>query len=395
MLNDRRSHFYVTVFVASLGMGLNMYFIPVFAQSFGATFADLGLIGTVWALAATITPFLIGYLVDRVKCVWVYVFSLALIGFSTLFLVLSRSVVDIMVLRFFAGVGMEAFWVTGEIMVTDLSPLEVRVKEMGRYGIALVLGFLIGPLVGGLVAESFGYANLFIISTVVVVISTVQALVWLVSGYRRTEATLSSLSFSGYMGIIKRLLPLYMMIVCYGIIWGVITAIFPGYANSLGISAVLIGFLFSAFSVARIFSYATAHRYSRFGEMRTLLFVSLVIFVGLLTIALFPAFLTLLAGVMLIGGGVGVVFPVTIDLVSRNFSAERTGAAIASYETVINMGETVGPYIFGMLTAITTVGRSFLLMSLFGFFMAVFAVSGTTKARTDSVLCRSALIEMS
>jgi len=297
-----------------------------------------------------------------------------------LFLVLSRSVVDIMVLRFFAGVGMEAFWVITEIMVTDLSPVRARVKEMGRYGIAMVLGFLIGPLIGGLVTESFGYVNLFIVSAVVIGVSTVQALVWLVPGYRRTE-TLPSQSFSGYMGIIKRLLPLYVMIVCYGIIWGVITAIFPGYASSLGISAVLIGFLFSAFGVARIFSYATAHRYSRFGEMRTLLFISLVIFVGLLTIAIFPTFLALLVGVMMIGGGVGVVFPVTIDIVSRNFSAERAGAAVASYETVINMGETVGPYIFGMLTAITTVARSFLLMSIFGIFMALFAVNGTTKAR--------------
>jgi MFS family permease len=380
MLTDQRSHFYVTVFVASLGLGMNVYFIPVFAQSFGATFVDLGLIGTIWALAATITPFLIGYLAGRMKRAWVYVLSLTLNVFATLFLVLSRSVVDIMVLRFFGGVGMEAFWVIAEIMVTDLSPVEARVREMGRYGIALVFGVLIGPLIGGLVTESFGYVNLFVISAVVIGVSTVQAVVWVVSGYTATE-TLPSQSFSGYMRVVKQLLPLYIMIVCYGIIWGLITTIFPGYANSIGISAVMIGFLFSAFSVARIFSYATAHRYSRFGEMRTLFFVSLVIFVGLLAISISPTFITLLVGIMLIGGGVGVVFPVTINIVSRNFPAERTNAAVASYETVINMGETVGPYIFGMLTVITTVGRSFLLISIFGIFMALFAVKGTAKAR--------------
>ena len=380
MLNDQRSRFYVTVFVASLGMGMNMYFIPVFAQSFGATFVDLGLIGTVWALATTITPFLMGYLAGKMKCVWVYVLSLTLNAFATLFLVLSRSVVDIIVLRFFGGIGMEAFWVTAEIMVTDLAPVEARVREMGRYGVALVLGVLIGPLIGGVVTQSFGYINLFIISTVVIGVSTVQALVWLVSGYRGTE-TLPSQSFSGYIRIFKRLLPLYMRIICYGIIWGLITAIFPGYANSIGVSAVLIGFLFSAFGVARLFSYATAHRYSRFGAKRTLLFVSLVIFVGLLTIAIFPMFLPLLVGMMLIGGGVGVVFPVTIDIVSRNFPDERATTAVASYETAINIGGTVGPYIFGMLTVITTIGRSFLLMSIFGIFMALFAVNGTTKAR--------------
>ncbi len=381
MLNDQRSHFYVTVFVASLGMGMNMYFIPVFAQSFGATFVDLGIIGTVWAIATTITPFLIGYLAGRMKRVWVYVLSLAINVFATLFLVLSRSVVDVMVLRFFAGIGMEAFWVTAEIMVTDLAPAEARVREMGRYGVALVLGVLIGPLFGGLVTESFGYDNLFIISAVVLGVSTVQAAVWLVSGSRST-ATLSFQSFSGYMRILKRLLPLYMMVICYGVIWGLITSIFPGYANSIGINAVLIGFLFSAFGVARIFSYATAHRYSRFGERRTLLFVSLVMFAGLLSIGIFPSFLTSLVGIMLLGGGIGVVFPVTIDIISRNFPNKRASTAVASYETVINIGGTVGPYFFGMLTVITTIGRSFLLMSIFGIFMALFAVNGTTKTRT-------------
>ena len=381
MLSDRRSHFYVTVFVASLGMGMNMYFIPVFAQSLGANFVDLGIIGTAWALAMTITPFLINHLTSRMNRAWVYVLSLVLNVLATLFLIMSRSVVDIIVLRFFGGIGIEAFWVTAEIMVTDLSPIEMRVREMGRYGIALVLGVLIGPLIGGVVTESFGYINLFITSAMVVGVSTAQALVWLVSGYRTTQ-TPSSMSFPGYLQILKQLLPVYVMIVCYGIVWGLITAIFPGYANSIGISAVLIGFLFSAFGVVRIFSYATAHRYSKFGQMRTLFFVSLVIFFGLLTIAIFPTFLTFLVGIMLIGGGVGIFFPITIDLVSRNFPNERAGMAVASYETIINLGETIGPYIFGMLTVIMTVGRSFLLMSGFGILMILFAVNGMIKTRT-------------
>jgi len=362
-------------------MGMSMYFIPVFAQSFGANFVELGIIGTVWALATTITPFLIGHLAGRTNRAWVYVVSLILNVFTTLLLVLSRSVVDFIVLRFFGGIGIEAFWVTAEIMVTDLAPIETRVREMGRYGIALVLGFLIGPLIGGILTESFGYTNLFIISASVIGFSTVQALAWLVSGYR-TKTALPSTNFSGYTQILKRLFPVYVMIVCFGVVWGLITTIFPGYANSIGISAVLIGFLFSAFGVARIFAYATAHRYSRFGQKKTLIFVSLIIFVGLVSVAIFPTFLTFLVGIVLIGGGVGVFFPITIDLVSRNFPNERAGMAVASYETAINMGGTVGPYIFGLLTVITTIGSSFLLMSTFGIFMVLLAVNGMAKPRT-------------
>lgn len=256
-MNDKRSHFYISVFVTALGLGMYIYFIPVFAQSFGATFFDLGLIGTVWAIATTITPIFAGHLADKTNRAWIYVVSLMVNGFATIILITSHSVLDIIILRFLGGIGMEAFWVTTEIMVTDLAPKEERVREMGRYGIALTMGLLFGPLIGGLVVERFGYINLFIISSAVIGISTVQALIWLVPGYRRLETTIPQ-STSTNTRAIKLLLPLCIMIVCYGVVWGLITSIFPGYANSVGISAALIGSLFAAFGVARMVSYATA-----------------------------------------------------------------------------------------------------------------------------------------
>jgi len=360
-----------------------MYFIPIFAQKFGATFLDLGIIGTVWALAMTVTPIFIGYFSDRINPAWIYVSSLILNAFATAILVMSRSVADIMILRFIGGVGIEAFWVAAEIMVTELVPMDLRVREMGRYGIATVLGTLIGPLIGGIVIVNFGYNSLFIISTVVIGFSIAQALVCVVRGYKRAE-TMASHDFAGDMRILRRLLPLYLMIVCYGVIWGLITTIFPGYANSMGISAALIGFLFSAFGVARIFSYATAHRFSRGGRMRTLLYVSLIIFVGMVTVAIFPIFTAFLVGIALIGVGVGVFFPVTIDTLSRFFPSNRAGTAVASYETAINVGETVGPYLAGIVTAMTTVSDTFLVMSIFGILMALFAVNGPRSNKFHS-----------
>ena len=168
------------------------------------------------------------------------------------------------------------------------------------------------------------------------------------------------------------------MLLCYGVVWGVITSIFPGYANSVGISAAFIGFLLSIFALARIFSYATAHWYLRFGERRTLVFISLMIFAGLFTLAVLPSFLGFLVGMMLIGGGVGVFFPIAISLISRHFPVERAGIAVGSYETAVNWGETLGPYLGGLLAAGTNVGSSFLMISVFGLLMAIFALNGRT-----------------
>ena len=57
LLHNKRVAFYASVFVASLGLGLYLYFVPIFAQRLGATFLDLGFIGTAGALTYAVAPF--------------------------------------------------------------------------------------------------------------------------------------------------------------------------------------------------------------------------------------------------------------------------------------------------------------------------------------------------
>jgi MFS family permease len=378
MLNDQeRFRFYVSVFVASIGFSMYTYFIPVFAQTFGASYFDLGLIGTVWSLAQAITPMLAGHLADRLNRAWIFSFSLAINGLATFMLIFSRSVSDIVILQFVGGIGLGAFWPTSETIVTDLTPIDKRVREMGRYGIALVLGVLIGPLIGGLLIERLDYTYLFAISSAVIVVSMVQAIIWVVPSYPSRKSSHPQ-NISGNLRIIRRLIPWYLMLICYGAVWGLITSIFPGYAHSAGISPLFIGLLFTGFALARVFSYATVHRYVRFGEKRTLVSISLMISAGILVLGVLPNFPTFLLGIILIGVGAGVIFPITISLISRQFPEESVGAGMGSYETSNNIGQTGGPYLAGVLASLTSIRYSFLIMSILGGLMALFAANGRT-----------------
>jgi MFS family permease len=374
----QRIQFYISVFVASLGVSMYMYFIPTFAQSFGATFLDLGIIGTVWSFATAVTPLLIGHFADRMNRAWIWVLSLTINAVATVVLVFSTSLFDIILLRLFGGIGMGAFWSTGEIVVTDITPPEGRVKEMGRYAIALAAGALMGPFIGGLIIEALGYLPLFVISTAVIVVAVVQAIARVVPGYSR-KGDHFSLSSLRVLPTIRGLLPWYLMLFCYGVVWSLLGSIFPGYANSTGVGAALIGFLFSAFGVARIFSYATVHRYTRFGEKRVLLFSSALIFCGLLIQGALPNFISFLVGILLIGAGEGVVFPITINLIASHFPLDRAGIAVASYESSVNIGETVSPYLAGFLASMINIESSFLVMSVFGALMALFVWKGQAQ----------------
>jgi MFS family permease len=253
---------------------------------------------------------------------------------------------------------------------------------MGRYSIAMALGVLAGPSVGGFVAQILGYHNLFIISSAVIGVSLLQSILWVLPAYsKKNQNTPQSQRSVGNMHIVRDILPMYMMLICYGVVWGLLTSIFPGYANSIGINVALIGFLFSAFGMTRIFSLATVHRYLKFGEKRMLVAASSTIFVGILIIAGSPHFVTFLMGIMLIGGGVGVVFPITTNLISRQFPDEKRGAAMGSYETAVNTGETIGPYVAGVLASLMNITSSLMSMSVFVLLMILFIVSWRTNSK--------------
>ena len=373
-----RFHFYLSVFVVSLGLAMYTIFIPVFAQSLGATFFDLGLIGTVGALATAIIPSLAGHMADKTNRLWVFQLSLIISMLATYFLIFCHSVLEIVALRLVAGVGLGIFWPMGEALASDLAPADRRVREMGRYSVAMALGLLIGPSVGGFVVQTFGYTDLFIISSAIIGLSLLQSVLLVRPLYPRQNSTRSENSY-GNVHIIRSILPLYLMLICYGVIWGLISSIFPGYMNSIGINVLLIGYLFSAFGITRIFSLATVHHYLNLGEKRILVGAASMIFLGILILAGFHHFITFLIGMMMIGGSVGIIFPITTSLISHRFPDEKRGAAMGSFETAVNTGETLGPYMAGLLASLVSITNGLMLMSVFPALMILFAIFGRTR----------------
>ena len=375
MLHDAKLfRLYVAVLVANLGLGLYMYFIPVFAQSLGATFFDLGLIGTAVAVTSALAPMFVGNLADRVNRAWLFTFALAINALATLALVFSRSVVDVVILRLVGELALGFYYPTVEVVVTDLAPLERRVKEMAWYSAASTIGLLVGPIVGGMIIQEFGFLRLFVVSSVILGVAFIQTIIWVVPNYPIRESVAPN--FSGIMRTFRKLLPWYLMIGCYGIVYSVMTTIFPGYANSIGVNTTLIGFLFGSFGLGRIFAYVTSERYVRLGEKKALLFASLLMAIGIVGVSVYPTFIVFLTAILVIGGSSGIVFPLTINLISRNYPEDKIGAAVGSYESTVGVGQAVGPILAGVVASLAGIESSFLLTAFFGVLMAVFMVKG-------------------
>jgi len=381
LLNQPRARFYVTIFVSSLGLGAFTYFIPVFAQTFGATFLDLGFIGSATAVTYAVTPMVAGYLADRFNRAWLFRGALVLNILATISLVFSKSVQDVLVLRLAAGFGLGFFWPISEVLVADLATVDRRVAEMGWYSVAWGSGYLIGPSIGGFVAQRFGYVQLFVLSTILLTIALVSNLLSVLPEDRhgpKIPAGPSKISST-----VRSLLPWYAMLLCYAMVFGVVVAIFPGYANSVGVSPELIGLLFTLFGITRVVVFAMSGRYSRLGEKKALGLTSGVLALGSLIIATFPSFAGFSAALIMMGGAIGVIFPTTISLISRHFPNNRIGAAIGSYETTFGAGFAVGPLLSGAIAALTNISTAFLMTAFFGIMMVFFTYAGRTYVQSS------------
>ena len=375
---NERLGFHASVFVASLGLGLYLYFVPIFAQRLGATFLDLGYIGTASALTYAVAPLFVGQLADRTSLRVLYPVAILINFIATLSLIFCRSVSDVVMNRAVAGLGFAFFWPVTETLVLDLTRRQDRVKEMGRYSVSWGSAFLIGPFIGGVIVQNLGFLTLFLISCALSFSSLIGVILFFSPTQNPAGPGEKPVSVREQFQVIMQLWPWCGLLVGYGLIFSIVSSIFPGYANTTGISAVLVGVLFTLFGMARVASYAASERYLHFGERRALGIASFLLAVACVLIVEFPTFDVFLIAIPLMGACFAILFPLSIGLISRHFSERQLGAAVGFYESIYGVGAVIGPVLAGVLAAIVSVRLSFLSAAFAGVLMMVVAVKAKT-----------------
>jgi len=367
---------YLCVFVVSLGLGLYMYFIPVFAQTFGATFLNLGEIGSAYSIAYAATPLLVARLADRRNRAWLFAVATMINIIATILLLLATSVWDVVLLRVLGGFGFGFFWTSAEILVSDLAPPERRVREMGLYSASWASGILVGPLIGGVIIQTASFVALFMTSTLLIVVALIFSITLMIPRYEKQDFRGGPVSS---LFTIRKLWAWYFVIMCYGLIFSVISSIFPGYANGMGISAAFIGVLFMTYGIVRAFSFTSSQRFLSFGEGKSLLIAATLATIATLSIAVTPSLLVFFFAMAALGICYAITFPLTIARIAKDFPNEKLGAAIGSYETVYGIGSAIGPLVAGSIAYVFDVTVSFVATSACGVLMAIFVTLGTRR----------------
>lgn len=148
---------FVTVLIDITGLGIIIPVIPsLITELTGGTISEAsrwgGLLMFVYAFMQFIFAPILGGLSDQYGRRTVLLISLFGLGIDYLIVAMAPDLWWLFVARLIAGIGGASF-TTAHAYVADISTPENRAQNFGMIGAAFGLGFIVGPVVGGLLGE--------------------------------------------------------------------------------------------------------------------------------------------------------------------------------------------------------------------------------------------------
>ena len=343
------SVFYVTIFLTSTGLGTCTFLLPVYAETLGATYTDLGVIGAVGNIVYTIITLLCGYTLDRYEKIKLYTIFTLLGSLVMILFSIADNIPDIILARGLLGATSASFWVSASTLTAEISPISEITRSLGRYNLAWILGFTVGPYVGGYVSNIFGYNVFFLASAGLILISF-----FLVLFRIRGRVKLSKI-ISHEKVKIRELKPLtlsYLTLLPFTIVLGIYMAIIPGHMKTVGLSASIIGLLLSLTNGIRGIAFFNVERFVKWSVMRSLFVASIMLSLAMFLVRGRDEPLGFLIPLAFYGFGSGIMTPVVLDFISKRTPQRLRGTAMGVHEGVYGVGMCFGPLIGGAIADI-------------------------------------------
>ena len=348
-------------FVIAVGFGLVSPVLPGFARSFdvGATAATI--VVSAFAFCRLVFAPAGGRLVQRLGERPVYLTGLLVVAVSSLATAFAQTYWQLLVFRGLGGIGSTMFTISALALVVRLAPPSIRGRVSSLWGSAFIVGSMLGPVIGGLIAE-WGLRVPFVVYAVALVIAA------LVVGLGLSGARLRPAPEDAERQVLTVREALADRAYRAALLCG-----FANGASNLGVRMAIVPLLAAAIldrpwaagatlTVASIGTAVTLQVTGRVADRhgrRPLIVVGMLttaVSFGLLGLALLPglstpASLSVLFGLSLLSGiGAGFVNPAQQAALADIVGQDRKGGTVlSSYQMATDVGVILGPVLVGLV----------------------------------------------
>lgn len=143
----------LNLFIAFLGIGLVIPVLPTLMNELGLTGEIVGYLTAAFAIAQLIVSPLAGKAVDKYGRKIMIVLGLFIFGFSEFLFGLGTTIEVLFISRVLGGISAAFIMPAVTAFIADITTMETRPKALGYMSAAISTGFIIGPGIGGFLAE--------------------------------------------------------------------------------------------------------------------------------------------------------------------------------------------------------------------------------------------------
>lgn len=374
---------WICQFVAMIGMSAIVPFLPLFIRELGITSLEETAYwsGLVFAGPFFISFFLIpiwGNLGDKYGRKIMIVRAVFGLAIAQLLVGLSQNVTQLFLARLVQGL-LSGFLPAAMALVAANTPKEKTGYALGLLQSATAAGTVLGPLLGGLISDIFGFRSVFFTVAAMMVITGIIVIIFIIE--EKSSAEKSSHTFIDnwkYLLSNKKLLfpAIMIMLSAFGIAF--IRPTFVLYIETFSVSTkflpTITGALYSIVGVFSIFSAAWwGRRVEKTGIAQNVIYASLLTGVMYVIHSFVYNIYLLIPIRILLGFGFGALSPLLFTAISRNVSSERTGGVLGVGSSFQILGNMTGPVLGGFSAGFLGLRISFAITGLF--FLLITSIS--------------------
>jgi MFS family permease len=360
---------YVPTVLLSLGEGLLLPILPVYALTFDVSFGMAALVIAAAGIGTMLADVPAGLILGRLGLKPTMLIGAALTAFSMFALVFASLFPELIIYRLIGGVGTAMWGLSRHAFITESIAPRQRGQAIAVFGGINRIGMFSGPVVGGLIGQQLGLTSSFYLSGALAVIALVISIIYV----KDTRVVVHS-SRSVRWGLVRDLLrtnrgdltAASVAQICGQMVRAGRQAIIPFYgASVLGLNVAQIGTVQSASSVVDMALFIPAgYIMDRYGRKFASVPSFALMGIGMAMIPLTGSFLTLIVVSVLIGIGNGLGSGAMMTLGADLAPKGATGEFLGLWRLVGDSGRASGPVVVGGLTDST--GFTFTAIALGG-----------------------------
>jgi MFS family permease len=358
-----------------LGLGIVGPILPIYAESFGATYIQIGLLSSAWSISRFIFSTPAGRLSDNTSKKRVIQGGLLIYSIVSVLYVLATDLNLLLAIRFIHGIGSAMASPVAMAYAAELSPRGQEGKYMGTMNLAMFLGMGIGPLIGGTMSDVFTLSAPFYVMGALTALSLLATTLYLpdkrVDVRDRVERRplaevlknktllgcfvyrgVNSLGNSSIMGFLS----IYM-----------VSSIVNG---GLGLSITEAGWVLSIGSIGgALMQRPSGSLADKYNKAHLIMLGGLISSIGMAMFVFSSTFYHCMAAQLVFGLGTALISPALASIAAIEGRRYGAGTTMSALESAMSLGMMTGPLISGVLADMLSMRPIFWVgssISLFG-----------------------------